>query len=395
MFFRLGILLISIKAFVRKYFSFSIKKDRLAFSLHHRDEDNHIAQEYICRVPQRYILKSNQDSFFLSTAFPLFLWEGRNENRAYYLPRVPVIKKKFKHEFNLNNRCCSGSRITFTTNSGEICIQIQLNKIISTPNMPLSSLAGLDIFEIKNDGEHWIGCYAPKDIFHDKVYCTIVNKECSKRTYTMHLPLFSQVQLIQIGLDKNSIIFSPDIKRIRLPIAVYGSSITQGCASSRPSLSYAGRLARQMECDVLNFGFSGSARGEEELAEYIANINLSAIILEYDHNVSVEILKKTHYKFYSILRASQKRIPIIIFSRCSGGLSISKDEEQERFSIIRHTYNLAKNNGDAYIYLLRGEDFFKNKEECFVDDKHPNDIGMKIISEKLLEIFKQTENSHE
>lgn len=395
MLFRLGILIISAKAILRKYFSFSIKKDRLAFSIYHGNEDSLITQEYINNVPQKYVLNSNQDSFFLSTAFPLFLWEGRSENRAYYLPRVPVLKKEFKREFNLNNSCCSGSRITFTTNSSEIHIRIHLNKIISTCNMPLSSLAGLDIFEIKDDVEHWLGCYSPKNILCDYIYCTISNKKCAKKTYTVHLPLFSQIQLIQIGLNKNSIIYLPDIKRNNLPIAIYGSSITQGCASSRPSLSFASRLSREMKCDVMNFGFSGCAYGEEKIAEYLACLNLSAIVLEYDHNASVEILKKTHYKFYSILRASQKRVPIVMFSRCSGGLSISSNEEQERFCIIQHTYNLAQNNGDRFVYLLRGEDFFENKDECFVDDRHPNDIGMKIISEKLLEILKQTEILHE
>lgn len=395
MLFNVNILLLRTKAILRKALSFAIKRDRLAFLMRHSNDSQHITQALISKIPKEYVLNTNRNQVFLSTAFPFFLWEGRNENRAYFLPRIPVSTKAYKYEFNLNNSCGSGSRLIFTTDSLKIQIRVQLNKIINTRNMPITSLAGLDIFEIRDDGEHWIGCYTPNNILCDSIDCIIYNKNCQKRTYKIYLPLFSQVQLIQIGFEKKAMVYLPKIKHSGLPIAVYGSSITQGCASSRPSLSYANRISRQINREVFNFGFSGSARGEEELAQYISGLSLSAIILEYDHNVSVETLQKTHYKFYSAIRVSQKQIPIIMFSRCSGGISIPVDEERQRYHIIEQTYELARANGDTSLYLLRGDYFFENKEECFVDDRHPNDIGMKIIAEKLLEVLKQAEKIHE
>lgn len=395
MFFKLGILSLCTKAILRKNLSFAIRKDRRAFLVHCNNGNQHITQAIINKIPKEYVLSTSKNQVFLSTAFPLFLWEGRSENRAYFLPRISVSPKAYKREFNLNNGCCSGSRFFFTTDSPEIHIRVQLNKIISTRNMPLESLAGLDIFEIRDDREHWLGCYTPKNILCDSIDCIIDNKYCQKKTYEIYLPLFSQIQLIQIGFDKKAMVYLPEIKRSGLPIAVYGSSITQGCASSRPSLSFINRISRQINREVLNFGFSGSAHGEEELAKYISGLNLSAIILEYDHNASVETLQNTHYKFYSAIRESQKQIPIIMFSRCSGGISITIDEEQQRYHIIERTYELAKERGDTSIYLLHGNDFFENKEDCLADDRHPNDIGMKIISEKLLEVLEQTEKIHE
>ncbi|WP_459806596.1 SGNH/GDSL hydrolase family protein [Halopiger thermotolerans] len=50
----------------------------------------------------------------------------------------------------------------------------------------------------------------------------------------------------------------------------YGTSITEGAASSAPHLNYASRVARGIDADLLNVGCSGSAYCEPAMADYLA-----------------------------------------------------------------------------------------------------------------------------
>lgn len=51
----------------------------------------------------------------------------------------------------------------------------------------------------------------------------------------------------------------------------YGSSITHGNASVRPSAMYAHRTAQLLGVDLINLGFGGGAHLEPQMADYIAN----------------------------------------------------------------------------------------------------------------------------
>ncbi len=53
-------------------------------------------------------------------------------------------------------------------------------------------------------------------------------------------------------------------------LLAYGTSITEGAASSAPHLNYVSHLARELSCDALNLGCSGSAYCESSMAEHIA-----------------------------------------------------------------------------------------------------------------------------
>lgn len=66
----------------------------------------------------------------------------------------------------------------------------------------------------------------------------------------------------------------------------YGSSITQGGCASRPGADYVSVLSRILNVDVVNLGFSGSARGERTMAEYLSALDCSVFVMDYDHNAT-------------------------------------------------------------------------------------------------------------
>ena len=285
-----------------------------------------------------------------------------------------------------NSKFSAGMTVSFATNASTINLRVLYKKKRLFQHMSRKASSGIDIYVKSKTTYRWITCISPvsdgsmlaKETIH-------LNK--GEKQIKLFLPPFAEIAFIYVGINKsNSFQQIPTL--IDKPILIYGSSITQGCAASRPSLSYTNLIARKLNRTIINMGFSESAKGEEELIRYLSTLNPSVCIIEYDHNASEDELRLTHKSVYNIFRERNKDCLIIIMSRFSGGLSISQAEEQRRIDIIKETYNFAKNNGDMNIEVIYGNTFFQNnREDYFVDDRHPNDLGMMAIAEAICSII--------
>lgn len=204
---------------------------------------------------------------------------------------------------------------------------------------------------------------------------------------TVNLPLYGGVSLVQIGFPTSAEI-APPTERTYGQICFYGSSITQGGCVSRPGLSYSNIVCRMLNTDNMNLGFSGAAKGEQSVAEYIAASDISAFVMDYDHNNTVAGLRDTHYAFYETVRAAHPDIPIIMVSRPIFE-SECTDEQIERQEIIRASYDRAIANGDKNVYFVNGNDFFmKEMPDLYtVDFVHPNDLGHYYMAKAIFSVL--------
>ena len=138
-----------------------------------------------------------------------------------------------------------------------------------------------------------------------------------------------------------------------------------------------------MNLYCLNLGFSGNAKGEDSITEYMANLDMSVFVLDYDHNApSAEHLEATHEKVYKAIRAKHPDIPIIIASAVPE-LGWTRELQKKRRDIIYATYKNAVEAGDKNVYFLNGEEFFSKEitfDYCTVDGCHPNDVGMLMMA---------------
>ena len=68
-----------------------------------------------------------------------------------------------------------------------------------------------------------------------------------------------------------------------------------------------------LDFDFINYGLSGNAKAEKEVAEYLSKIDASVFILDYDHNApDVDYLRKTHYQVnFHQIRISQVSVQSI------------------------------------------------------------------------------------
>jgi lysophospholipase L1-like esterase len=154
-------------------------------------------------------------------------------------------------------------------------------------------------------------------------------------------------------------------------------------------------VARELDLDHINLGFSDSARGDKAMAEYIASTPMSAFVYDYDHNAhNPQWLQDTHYPFYEIIRKAQPEIPIICMSRASMGKFNWPgrfENDEKRRLIIQETVRRAKENGDNNIYFIDGANAFgaPNPTDCFVDGTHPNDVGFHYMAKAVIPVLKE------
>ena len=204
---------------------------------------------------------------------------------------------------------------------------------------------------------------------------------------TVFFPQNPTVEDIEISLCDGAALLPPTPHRIALPFVFYGSSITQQGHTLTP-LAYPTLLSRFFDADFYNFGASGNAQGEPELAEYLGKIPKSVFFYDYDHNApTVGHLKDTHEAFFNRFRAFDPVSPVVMTSRPAD----DTPETEERAAIVRATYENAVKNGDRNVYFIDGADLFGGVDPaiCTTDRTHPNDLGHYMIAKTVETLMRE------
>ncbi len=200
---------------------------------------------------------------------------------------------------------------------------------------------------------------------------------------------------LQIAFEEGSYVAAAP-ERLGGKIGLYGSSITQGYDAKSPSLSYAMQLCLALDADCVNFGLSGSARGErpviDDICDKIRGAGLTAFILDYDWNINsypelrfgsvyVKGYGYGHSVIYEKLReALGPGVPIVMLSRPYYGLGtggIIPTTMRQCIGVIQTTCNDAMAAGDMAVGFISGKTFFPEEEWplCHTDKVHPSNKG--------------------
>ena len=119
------------------------------------------------------------------------------------------------------------------------------------------------------------------------------------------------------------------------------------------------------------------------MAEYIAGFDMSAFVLDYDHNApSAEHLKNTHEKLYLAFRKTHPDTPVIMVSKPD--INLRDNAQLDRRDIIRTTYENARRRGEKVLFV-DGYSLFAGemREDCTVDGCHPNDLGFSRMADVI------------
>jgi lysophospholipase L1-like esterase len=287
------------------------------------------------------------------------------------------------------NHHTAGGRVRFRTDSKCIAIKAVMATDYLMSHITLIGQSGFDLYHRLEDG---------RDLYHQSFrppmgmrtgYESAVMTSGKLRDYTINFPLYDGVKELYIALKKDAVLEAPTPYKHQKPVVYYGSSITQGGCASRPGNSYQGILTRRLDTEHVNLGFSGSGKAEKEMVNYLASLDMSVFVCDYDYNcLSAEYLRQTHWPLYSAVRSAHPQLPIILISAPT---SIKEPENfAERRAAVRATYDRAVAEGDQNVYFIDGAELFAGEcwDSCTVDGCHPNDFGFYRMAMRIEKTLK-------
>ncbi len=278
----------------------------------------------------------------------------------------------------------AGGRVSFITDSPYVAIHTKMDGLGKMPHFALTGSIGFDLYA----DNQYVKSFVPPFNIEDGYEGIIEFTEMKQRQIIVNFPLYSNVNELYIGLKEGSLLKEAKPYKNKKPIVYYGSSVTQGGCASRPGMTYEAIISRTFNYDYINLGFSGGARGEDEMAEYIKNLNMSLFVYDYDYNApAVEHLEKTHEKMFQAIREKQPLLPVIMMSRPKYYLD---EDEKKRRRIVETTYRNAVLAGDKNVYFIDGEALTELcKDSGTVDGCHPTDFGFVSMAKALEDVMKK------
>ncbi len=313
-----------------------------------------------------------------------------DETEAYYR-RLPgdVAKATSEGVYELH-KDTTGGRIRFVTDSPFVAIHTKMFPPHYGANFSLCGAGSFDIYVAKEGGAlDYADTFRPPVGMTDGYESIVYFPDNARRVIIINMPLYAGVKEVYVGLHEQASIAPAPAYTYETPIVYYGSSITQGGSASRPGNSYESMIGRRLDADFINLGFSGNARGEQVMAEYIAGLDMSLFVMDYDHNApNAEHLRETHYAFYETIRKAHPTLPIVMVT---APIMHPNPHWAKRRDIIRESYQRAVAAGDENVRFVPGESFFADLVEDAVtgDNCHPNDLGFWCMANTLTPLFKK------
>ena len=317
-----------------------------------------------------------------------------NEDKIY--SRLPIkyredVKKVSSSVYFLKDNT-AGGQLHFLTDSKKLVIHAKILNGSKISGMTFLAQAGFDCY---------VGCDYDHLIFHDSTrfdvnkdeyeYTLFQNKSNEEKLVVINLPLYANVFQLELAIDEGAYIKKPKENLSKnQKIVYYGTSITQGGCASRPGLCYTNMLTRMRKCEIINFGFSGNAFGENLFAKIMSEIeDATMFVIDYEANGGTNgKLELTLENFINTIRSKHPITPIVVVSRIKyifDDLNESLGKNRERIRLFEmNMVKKFKKNGDQHIYYVDGRKLLgKNYHDLTVDTIHPNDIGFLMMANNL------------
>lgn len=243
--------------------------------------------------------------------------------------RLPAAQRSLASEKLLMLQgCTSGGRVRFLTDSRRLGLRMLVTNSEGYPHMAYSGYAGIDCYLGEGTDPEYLGTRWPP--LGERLLESEFELPGTLSLVTLYLPLYTGVELLELGLEPGAALLAPTPYARETPIVFYGSSITQGGCASRSSNSYCALVSRWLDSDFYCLGFSGGAMGEPWMAEYISQLPMSCFVYDYDHNApSPDYLRQTHRPFLQTILDKNPALPVIAMSRPYPNLPGTDSERRE------------------------------------------------------------------
>ncbi len=211
--------------------------------------------------------------------------------------------------------------------------------------------------------------------------CLCATFPAGNKHITIMLPWNSRGAISLIQLDEGSYIHHHEFKRKFLFL---GDSITQGSSAIRPTMTYAGRVARWFDADYLNLGVGGTKFFPEVLVK--PEFDPDTVFIAYgtnDFNSSPRDRFERECKEYmDIVKQWYPDKTVYVISpiwRLDYDVVRPAGTFQEvRAYIIKQIEDHGFTHIDGWMLVPHDSDYFADVK------LHPNDMGMSVYAEQLI-----------
>ena len=306
--------------------------------------------------------------------------------------RLPASYKGFVREpvWNLSKNS-AGLSIRFLSNSSVITAKWELLNNFSMNHMPDTGIKGIDLYFKNNDKWQYINTGVPTGFNNE--YRLIDNMDKELREYKIFLPLYDGIKNIEIGVDNSSFIQKPK-KSERKPIIFYGTSITQGACASRPGMAHTNIISRNLDRNVINFGFSGNGRMEYPISKLISESEPAFYVIECMPNMyPPDLVSSNTIPLVDVIRSKNPNTPIVLVDLFTSPINtLDKNAVKgtnEMNNALRNEYKKMIDKGYQNIIYIESSNALGNDFEGTVDAVHFTDLGFLRYSAFLIQKFKE------
>lgn len=308
-----------------------------------------------------------------------------NTSNPYHRVDTAVFKGFTKSE-NHQVRMSSGIAVAFRTSSRSIVIKTSYGHVIWPDNTGGFSARGYDLYI--RDGERWLfagaGTNNPK--YPEKGLVIVENMEPGEKECLLYLPLYSEVNSVRIGVEKDAYIRPSEIP-FRHRIAVFGSSYTQGSCTSRSGMTYLAQLSRRTGFEFLSLGCGGNCRLQSYFADVVSNARADAFLFDTFSNSSPQQIRDRLFPFIEKIQKAHPGKPLIFqrtIRRESRNFDLkARNWEETRAAVADSMMNIALQKYPDIYFIT--PDATSSDNNATVDGVHPDNYGYTLWAESIME----------
>jgi hypothetical protein len=282
----------------------------------------------------------------------------------------------------------TGARIRFASDTSSLRIRLDASSPVTLSNMSPIGSRGLDLYV---DGTYWSSSTVTKE--GEQVLTFFQGAPRKPKQITIYLPSFQEVSVSAVGVDEAAELSVPAPFAKALPMVFYGSSIAQGACAGRPGMSYEAIVARRLNLDFVNLGFSGSGKAEPEVVDLVASVDGCCYVFDLGKSYGTQPAVP-YADMLRRIRTARPNAPLVCITPIFSTHELYDANYRELSGYVRDVVATAAGDmisaKDGNTHLVDGLELLGPSDtDAFQEGVHPNDLGFVRIADRIEPILRR------
>ena len=308
-----------------------------------------------------------------------------------YFDRLPEsAKAKVSDVAWKQSKESAGLCVRFVTDAAAVHARWSLTAgSLDMPHMPATGCSGLDLYTRGvNNTWRFVGNGRPGKQEGNVSQFEFPGGAGPQRECLLYLPLYNGTLSLELGVKPGAHLEKapPRPEALRQPVAIYGTSITQGGCASRPGMAWTSILGRLLDRPIINLGFSSAGTMTPPVGEVLAELDPAAYVIDCTWNMgdTQEVYFDHTTKLVHTLRQAHPLTPILFVGQSHIRPEAHPTDltNRQEAAVLR-----LQKEGIAGLQMIPGTDLIGDDGEGTVDGVHLNDLGMERQARVLFPII--------